>query len=127
MPEQFLRKKRFLIVDDDQSTVDIVREVLNHNGAYCAGVIDSGQVMSLLLSESFDGVILDRYMPEIDGHELLLQIKDEVKTRHLPVIMLTGEKQVDEIRQSLNLGASGYVVKPFTPKSFLLQLKKIIN
>ncbi|MFK7840268.1 MAG: response regulator [Bdellovibrionales bacterium] len=124
MAYDFLKNKTFLIVDDEQATVDIVKEVLKQNGATGTGVVNPSLVSNMLAKETFDCVVLDRYMPQMDGHDVLKSIKSNNKTSIIPVIMLTGERQVFEIQTSLSLGASGYVVKPFTPKSFLSQLKK---
>ena len=125
--EKFLKGKNFLVIDDEQATVDIVKEVLSRNGAQSSGITHAEKGFGMLAQESYDAIILDRYMPGVDGHDILKQLKDHPKMKHIPVIMLTGEKSSDEIRTSLTLGASGYVVKPFTPKSFLLQLKKILG
>jgi len=127
MAENFLKNKSFLVVDDEQATVDIVKAVLKQNDAKGTGIVNPEQAMGLLAKETFDCVVLDRYMPNMDGHDVLRQIRADSKTGSMPVIMLTGESQVAEIKKSLELGASGYVVKPFTPKSFLSQLKKILD
>lgn len=125
--ENFLKNKKFLVIDDEQSTVDIVKEVLNQNGAQAAGITNPEKGFGMLSRESYNAIILDRYMPGVDGHDILTQLKEHPKMKHIPVVMLTGESQSTEIMKSLSLGASGYVVKPFTPKSFLLQLKKILD
>jgi len=127
MVEQFLKGKTFLIIDDEQATIDIVKEVLSQNGAMSSGITNPEKGFGMLSRENYDAIILDRYMPDVDGHDILKQLKKHPSMKGIPVIMLTGESMSDEIRASLALGASGYVVKPFTPKSFLLQLKKILG
>lgn len=125
MPD-FLRDKRFLVVDDEQATIDIVKEVLNQGGAKATGTASPEKAQGMLAQEPYDGVILDRYMPVMDGHSLLENLKKSEATKAIPVVMLTGENKAEEIEKSIALGAAGYVIKPFTPKSFLAQLKKIL-
>ena len=118
MTANFLKDKNFLVVDDEASTVEIVKEVLNQNGAKATGITNPEQGFGMMAKEEYDAVVLDRYMPGVDGHEILEQLKQHPKMKNIPVIMLTGESKSDEIMKSIKLGASGYVVKPFTPKSF---------
>ena len=127
MASNFLRNKNFLVIDDEISTVDIVKEVLNQNGAKSTGITNPEQGFGMMSEEVYDAVILDRYMPGVDGHEILEQLKKHPKMKDIPVVMLTGESKSTEIKKSIELGASGYVVKPFTPKSFLMQLQKILS
>jgi len=123
----YLKDKRFLVIDDEQATVDIVKEVLNQNGAKATGITHPEKGFGMLSKEVYDGIILDRYMPGVDGHDILAQLKEHPKMKAIPVVMLTGESKSTEILKSIQLGASGYVVKPFTPKSFLAQLEKILG
>lgn len=122
-----LRGKKFLVVDDEAATIAIVKEVLNQNGAKASGTTQPETCVSMVSREKFDGVILDRYMPGMDGHEVLSQLKNSDTTKGIPVVMLTGESKAEEIKKSIGLGASGYVVKPFTPKSFMAQVNKIFG
>ena len=122
-----LKNKKILIIDDEPGILDIVREILNRTGAkpYTANNLESG--LHTVRFESIDAILLDRYMPEGDGLEFLKRLKATPETKTLPVIMLTGEKDMIEIKKSLEAGAVGYIGKPFTPKTFLGQLEKILN
>ena len=127
MSAEFLKGKTFLVVDDEHSTVEIVKEVLQQGGAKVTGITNPQEGFGMMSKEEYDAIILDRYMPGVDGHEILEQLKGHPKMKHIPVIMLTGESKSEEIMKSIKLGASGYVVKPFTPRSFLAQLEKILS
>jgi DNA-binding response OmpR family regulator len=126
MSKPFLKDKKFLVVDDEHATIEIVKEVLNQNGAKASGITNPEQGFGMMAKEKYDAIILDRYMPGVDGHEILEQLKAHPQMKSIPVIMLTGESKSEEIKKSIQLGASGYVIKPFTPKSFLAQLQKIL-
>lgn len=124
---KFLQHKKFLVIDDEQATIDIVKEVLNQGGAKATGITSPEKGFGMMAETRFDAIILDRYMPGVDGHEILEQLKQHPKMKDVPVVMLTGESNSAEIMKSIQLGASGYVVKPFTPKSFMAQLEKILG
>ena len=125
MPE--LKGRNFLIVDDEQTIITIVREVLKQLGAHPFVAMNIRDGMKMALREELDAIILDRYLGKDDGHTLLQELKSNPQTQSIPVIMLTGESKVQEIQKSVKMGASGYVVKPFTPKGFLAQLDKILR
>ncbi len=127
MAAEFLKGKSFLIIDDEQSTIDIVKEILNQNGAKATGITHPEKGFGMMAQEKYDAIILDRYMPDLDGHEILEQLKAHPTMKSVPVIILSGESQASEILKSIKLGAAGYVVKPFTPQSFLAQLEKILT
>ena len=91
------------------------------------GVGSVSRARECLSVQRFDAVILDRYLDDQDGHELLKYLKKNKETKDIPVIMLTGENEMAEIKASLSLGAEGYIAKPFRASSFLDQLEKILR
>ncbi len=125
--EDKLYSKKALVIDDDVSMLSIVREILSRASinATLANSFERG--LHYAENEKFDVIFLDRYTPDGDGHRVLKFLKSQPMTKDVPVIMLTGEKQVHEVQASLLLGASGYIAKPFTPKNFMDQLGKITN
>ncbi len=125
--EYDLKNKEILIIDDEQPIVDIVMAVLAREGAKPSGISSAEKATQMTRTNDYDAIILDRYMPYKDGHALLKEFKANSKTKDTPVIMLTGESKQSEIQKSLELGVAGYVIKPFKPKSFLMQLKKILG
>ncbi len=122
-----LKNKKVLIVDDEQSMIDIVKAVLKREGANPIGINTAQKGLQVAKSAPFDAIILDRHMPDGDGNDILMQLKKYPGTSRVPVIMLTGEKDSKEISQSLKLGARGYIIKPFKPVDFLRQLNKLLE
>lgn len=121
-----LTGKKVLIIDDEQPMLDIVKSLLKRENAISFGVNTIEKGLEAVKSDFYDLVILDRHFPEGDGHVILQQMKNDPKTSHVPVVMLTAEKGGEEIRQSIQMGAAGYIVKPFTPKDFMGQLQKVL-
>ena len=122
-----LQNKKILIIDDEQTMVEIVRSLITKHNGDPLGVTTAQRGLDAAKSGDFDLIILDRYLPGHDGLEILRALKASPNTGRIPILMLTGEKETSEIQKSVELGASGYVVKPFQPKKFLYQIIKILG
>ncbi|APW36631.1 two-component system response regulator [Rhodoferax koreense] len=106
---------RFLIVDDFSTMRRIVRNLLKESGYTDAEEAEDGVVaLNKLRNGRFDFVVSDINMPNMNGFELLTQIKADEKLKHLPVLMVTAEARKEDIVAAAQGGAAGYIVKPFT-------------
>ncbi|MBR8534878.1 response regulator [Carboxylicivirga sediminis] len=109
------QKYQLLIVDDNQQVVDFLTSVLQER--YRVKSANNGQqAFDLLKKRTFDLVISDVMMPVMDGIELCMQIKSDLQTSHIPVILLTAKTSVENKIEGLNTGADAYVPKPFNPE-----------
>ncbi len=106
---------RFLIVDDFSTMRRIVRNLLKESGYTDADEAEDGVVaLNKLRSAKFDFVVSDINMPNMNGFQLLSEIKKDDKLKHLPVLMVTAEARKEDIVAAAQGGAAGYIVKPFT-------------
>lgn len=106
---------RFLIVDDFSTMRRIVRNLLKESGYTDAEEAEDGvAALQKLRNGRFDFVVSDINMPNMNGFELLTQIKQDDKLKHLPVLMVTAEARKEDIVAAAQGGAAGYIVKPFT-------------
>ena len=106
---------RFLIVDDFSTMRRIVRNLLKESGYSDAEEAEDGvAALNKLRNGRFDFVVSDINMPNMNGFELLTQIKADEKLKHLPVLMVTAEARKEDIVAAAQGGAAGYIVKPFT-------------
>lgn len=106
---------RFLIVDDFSTMRRIVRNLLKESGYTEADEAEDGAVaLHKLRSSNFDFVVSDINMPNMNGFQLLAEIKKDDKLKHLPVLMVTAEARKEDIVLAAQQGAAGYIVKPFT-------------
>jgi sigma-B regulation protein RsbU (phosphoserine phosphatase) len=80
---------RILVVDDSEENREVLRRQLERDGHKVATASDGRKAIGLLKSESFDLVLLDMLMPELDGHGTLIEIKADPALAHLPVIMVS--------------------------------------
>ena len=106
---------KFLIVDDFSTMRRIVRGLLKEMGCNNADEAEDGAVaLNMLKANKYDFVVSDINMPNMNGFELLTQIKQDEKLKHLPVLMVTAEARKEDIVAAAQGGAAGYIVKPFT-------------
>ncbi len=121
-------KTKFLVVDDFATMRRIVRNLLKELGyANVDEAEDGAMALSKLKNESFDFVISDWNMPNMDGLEMLKQIRADANLCKLPVLMVTAEAKKENIIAAAQAGASGYVVKPFTAATLDEKLQKIFE
>jgi two-component system chemotaxis response regulator CheY len=106
---------RFLVVDDFSTMRRIVRNLLKESGfAECDEAEDGVVALQKLRTSNFDFVVSDINMPNMNGFELLAEIKKDDKLKHIPVLMVTAEARKEDIVLAAQQGAAGYIVKPFT-------------
>jgi two-component system chemotaxis response regulator CheY len=106
---------RFLVVDDFSTMRRIVRNLLKECGYAEADEAEDGVVaLQKLRASNFDFVVSDINMPNMNGFQLLAEIKKDEKLKHIPVLMVTAEARKEDIVLAAQQGASGYIVKPFT-------------
>jgi two-component system chemotaxis response regulator CheY len=106
---------RFLIVDDFSTMRRIVRNLLKESGFSDADEAEDGvAALQKLRASKFDFVVTDINMPNMNGFQLLAEIKGDDKLKHLPVLMVTAEARKEDIVMAAQGGAAGYIVKPFT-------------
>ncbi|NQU18017.1 MAG: response regulator [Candidatus Saganbacteria bacterium] len=116
--------KKILIVDDDADFLKATSMVLQSSG-YEAYSADSGEEALKCIAKSHPALILlDILMPGMDGHQLASKIRQQEKTKEIPIIMITGKKDHATISKSFKFNISGYVVKPFENSQLLDKIKK---
>jgi two-component system, chemotaxis family, chemotaxis protein CheY len=119
---------RFLIVDDFSTMRRIVRNLLKEAGFNNAEEAEDGAAaLALLKSTKFDFVVSDINMPNMNGFELLDNIKKDDALKHLPVLMVTAEARKEDIVRAAQSGAAGYIVKPFTKATLEEKIGKILQ
>ncbi|MCK9990525.1 MAG: chemotaxis response regulator CheY [Rugosibacter sp.] len=121
-----LTKLKFLVVDDFSTMRRIVRNLLKELGHTDAEEAEDGVIaLQKLKSGSFDFVVTDWNMPNMDGLTLLQTIRADPALKHLPVLMITAEAKKENIIAAAQANASGYIVKPFTAAVLSEKLAKI--
>jgi len=118
---------RFLIVDDFSTMRRIVRNLLKELGYGNAEEAEDGvDAMKKLKAGPYDFIVSDLNMPNMNGFELLRTIRADDSLKALPVLLVTAEAKKEDIVTAAQLGASGYIVKPFTKATLEEKLNKIV-
>jgi two-component system chemotaxis response regulator CheY len=119
---------KFLVVDDFATMRRIIRNLLKELGFNDVDEAEDGvSALQKLRADRFDFVVSDWNMPNMNGLELLRNIRADEQLKRLPVLMVTAEAKKENIIAAAQAGASGYVVKPFTAATLDEKLKKIFQ
>jgi len=109
-----------LVVDDQQETLGMLTRTLELEGYDVAVATDGNSALALLEKHKPDLIILDIVMLELDGFQVLNLIRQR---SNVPIIMLTGKREMTSVHRALNLGADDYVRKPFSTHEVVARVK----
>lgn len=115
---------KVLLVDDEKRMLDLVALYLRPYDYRCAKADSGKQALELLNQETFDLVLLDIMMPDMDGWEVCREIR---KFSNVPIIMLTAREQQEDIVKGLRLGADDYMTKPFGEEELLARMEALLR
>ena len=119
--------KMFLIVDDSASMRQLVSFAIKDVG-YDVFVAENGRdALGKIGGTKVDMVVTDLNMPEMDGLELIKQLRAMPDYKFVPIVMLTTESQEAKKQEGKQAGASGWIVKPFSPEQLLDVMKKFVR
>ncbi len=105
-----------LVVDDNEDNRYTLTRRLSREGyANIATAANGREALESLRSKSFDLVLLDIMMPEMNGYEVLEHLKADPQLQHIPVIMISAVDEIDSVIRCVGLGAEDYLSKPFNP------------
>ena len=119
-----------LIVDDSSSMRAIVKKIIKVSGFNVGEFLDASdgkEALKVLADEWVDIVLTDINMPNVNGMELMAEMKKDELLRSIPVVMITTEGGEKKMQEAMDLGASGYVKKPFLPEDIKRTLSSIMG
>ena len=114
---------RILIADDDEDIRAYLEVTLQLAGFEVLLATDGAEALRLARSEHPDVVVLDVMMPHLDGIEALRQMREDPRTSHLPVMLLTAKVQTGDAITGLDAGADDYLTKPFDPDELVARVR----
>ena len=118
--------KRILTVDDSSSVRQMVSFTLKDAGYEVVEAVDGKDALTKL-SGTVDMIITDLNMPNMDGIELIRQVRAQPNYKFVPIVMLTTESQAEKKQAGKEAGATGWIVKPFKPDQLLAVVKKVVR
>lgn len=118
---------RILAVDDSPSMRDMVRITLTGAGFDVTPAADGQAALELARQSSFDLVLSDVNMPNMDGISLIRALRAQSAYRHTPILMLTTEGSMERKREGKDAGATGWIVKPFDPDQLVATMQRVLR
>ncbi len=118
--------KTILTVDDSRTMRDMVAQTLKSAGFDVVATEDGPSALRAIEEHpTFDLIITDLNMPEMDGFGLIEKIRHSAKHQYVPILMLTTESDVEKKERGKALGATGWIVKPFNPERLVQIVHKV--
>lgn len=121
-----LRGKSILVAEDDKFQAEMIQQRLTMEGATVKVANNGREAMQLLRMQEFSLIILDGKMPIMDGFEVLQRIQQELKL-DVPVIMVTAMGSEEDIIRGYDLGATDYILKPFSEVLLVARVKSLLK
>ncbi len=119
---------RVLVVEDDPDIQKVVRMSLKMRGVAQIEMVETGpDCLARLATFTPDVILLDVMMPHVDGFETCRRLKENPATSAIPVVFLTARAQKADRDRGLQLGALGYVIKPFDPMTLHDQIVALLR
>ena len=119
--------KNILIVDDSASMRQLVTFALEDAGYDVVQAVDGEDALSKAGQSRAEMVITDLNMPKLDGIGLIRQLREKLEYKFTPIVMLTTESQETKKNEGKEAGASGWIVKPFTPDQLIGVVRKFVK
>jgi two-component system alkaline phosphatase synthesis response regulator PhoP len=122
-----MANEHVLAVEDEEDILELVRYNLEKEGYRVTGVVSGEEALRHARSRPPDLIVLDLMLPGMDGLTVCRELKQDAKTRDLPIIILTAKGEEADIVAGLELGADDYVTKPFSPRVLLARLRAVLR
>ncbi|ULT55269.1 response regulator transcription factor [Neobacillus drentensis] len=116
---------KLLIIEDEKSLARFIELEMQHEGYETTVATDGRNGLQLALTESWDAILLDLLLPELNGMEVCRRIRQSNKT--IPIIMITARDSVLDRVSGLDSGADDYIVKPFAIEELLARLRSLFR
>ena len=104
-----------LIVDDNEISRDLLTRHLQRQGHHVTVAENGRQALEMIRTQSFDLMLLDIMMPEMNGYQVLERLKEEERWREIPVIIISALGELDSVVRCIEMGAEDYLFKPLNP------------
>lgn len=122
-----MARKKIIIVDDDVNILELFRDVLEGKGYQVTPFTRGWEALQAVSREKPDLIILDIMMPRVNGYEVCQILKENPKTKQIPVIFLTALSHQEALRRAAEGGADDFLVKPCPTEKLLKHVEKYLG
>ena len=122
-----MAKQSVLVIDDAKDLIELVRFNLEKSGFDVVAATDGRAGLSIAAEHAPNIILLDLMMPGMDGLEVCRHLREDSRTRDIPLIMLTARAEEADRIVGLELGADDYITKPFSPRELVARVKAILR
>jgi two-component system alkaline phosphatase synthesis response regulator PhoP len=122
-----MKKKHILVAEDDETISELIRYNLEKHGFHVSRYASGEKVLLHAGADMPELILLDILLPGIDGIRVCRLLREEEKTRAIPIIMVTAKGEEQDIVEGLEAGADDYITKPFSPRVLLARLQAVLR
>lgn len=119
--------KKILIVEDDQHIRKLLNILIRKEDIQIDEAVEGNEALEKLASNTYDLVILDIMMPNVDGFQILKSMRETPATVSLPVIVVTAKTEDKDLMKGYSMGANYYITKPFEPQDLIHSIELILK
>lgn len=119
--------QKIMIVDDSNAIRQSVSFILKENGFETAEAVDGQDGLQKLKDQKFDLIITDVNMPNMDGIEMVKELRATETHKFTPILVLTTESQASIMQEGKSAGATGWIVKPFSNEKLIATINKVLG
>lgn len=122
-----MAKDRILVVDDEEDLLELIHYNLSKEGYRVTCVGTGEDALREARANPPDLIVLDLLLPNVDGLEVCKLLKNDARTRHVPIVMLTAKGEEADMVTGLELGADDYITKPFSPRVLIARVRAVLR
>jgi DNA-binding response OmpR family regulator len=121
--ENSIQNSRILIVDDDPSNIRLLEDMLSTQGYTISTATNGAEALQSLEKQKVDLILLDIIMPDMDGYNVCIEIKNNAELRDIPIIFVTAKTETEDLVRGFEAGAVDYVIRPYKRAELLARVK----
>lgn len=122
-----MAKDNILVIEDEEDILELINYNLGKEGYRVTGVTSGEDGLKSARHNLPSLIVLDVMLPGLDGLEVCKMLKNDGKTQHIPIIMLTAKSEESDVVTGLEVGADDYITKPFSPKILIARIRNILR
>lgn len=126
-PDWKISRKSILVIDDDEGIQMTLKSILLDRGYSVLSAVNGERGIQIALAQHPDLILLDVILPGMKGRAVCAKLKEDPKTKDIPVLFLTAKDSEDDIQAEIAVGALGHMTKPVKPKVLLNEVKKVLG